>query len=388
MTPLLAASLLCLWAAAFPAALYFWNRAYFRAPRHPAADTPVPAISVLIPARNEEASIGACVESVLASADVDLEVIVLDDHSADRTAEVVREMGRKDARVRVEPAPPLPDGWCGKQHACFALSKLARHPLLTFLDADVRLTPDALARMAAFQRQTGSALVSGFPRQETGTLLEKLVIPLINWLLMGYLPMVGVRRTTWPGFGVGCGQWFLTTRDAYDAVGGHTVVKASLHDGLTLPRAYRRKGFHTDICDATDFAACRMYRSAAGVWNGLAKNAREGMAATGQIGVWTVVLLLGQVLPLPLLAVALAAGAGTAAALAGSAAVLSYLPRLLATRRFRASWLGAALHPVGVLVLLAIQWFAVYRAVIGRPVGWKGRAHPGLSSGDAPTPAG
>ena len=373
---LLVVSLVCLWCAAFPALLFLWNRTYFRPPPQPAAGAPTPAISVLIPARNEEHAIGACVESVLASTGVELEVIVLDDHSSDRTAEVVREMAAKDRRVRVESAPPLPPGWCGKQHACYALSKLARYPLLTFLDADVRLTPDALARMAAFRQRTRAGLVSGFPRQETGTLLEKLVIPLINWLLMGYLPMVGVRQTTWPGFGVGCGQWFLTTREAYDAVGGHAAVKSSLHDGLTLPRAYRRKGIRTDICDATDLAVCRMYRSAAGVWNGLAKNAREGMAATGQIGVWTVALVLGQVMPTPLLVAVGVTGDVPASAATGAAAVLSYLPRLASARRFRASWLGAALHPAGVTVLLAIQWFAVYRAVIGKPVGWKGRPRP------------
>lgn len=373
---LLVLSLACLGCAAPPALFYLWNRTFFRPPPVPAAAAATPTVSVLIPARNEEGSIGACVESVLASTGVELEVIVLDDHSTDRTAEVVREMARKDGRVRVEPAPPLPAGWCGKQHACYALSQLARYPLLTFLDADVRLTPDALARMAAFQQQTAAGLVSGFPRQETGTLLEKLVIPLINWLLMGYLPMAGVRRTNLPGFGVGCGQWFLTTRDAYDAVGGHATVKGSLHDGLTLPRAYRRAGFRTDICDATDLAVCRMYRSAAGVWNGLAKNAREGMAATGQIGFWTVVLLAGQVLPLPLLGLAIGAANAPAVAAAGGAAVLSYLPRVAAARRFRASWLGAALHPFGVSALLAIQWFAVWRALIGRPVGWKGRPRP------------
>src|SRR5204862_2615144 len=145
--------------------------------------------SVLIPARNEELGIAAAIRSVLASQNVELEVIVLDDASTDRTADIVRALATEDPRVRLEPAPPLPSGWCGKQHACFALSKLARYPVLTFLDADVRLTPDALARMAALLDRSGAALVSGFPRQETGTFLEKLVIPLINWLLSCYLPM-------------------------------------------------------------------------------------------------------------------------------------------------------------------------------------------------------
>ena len=397
----------CLGCAAVPAALYLRNSFLFREPpplpHEEGADAPAwPRISVLIPARNEEFGIAACLESVLASQRVALEVIVLDDHSTDRTAEIVREMAAKDRRLRIEPAPPLPDGWCGKQAACFALSKLATRDLLTFLDADVRLEPDALVRMALFLDRSGAALVSGFPRQETGTLLEKLLIPLIHWLLLCWLPLGSMRRSRWPAFGAGCGQWFMTTRAAYDAVGGHSAVRASLHDGLTLPRAYRRVGFRTDLCDATRLATCRMYRSAGGVWFGLAKNAREGLAATAQIGFWTAALLCGQVLPYALLG----EYAGRCAAhempgmegptpeidahiasdqqcsqVLAATCLLAALPRLHAAWRFRQSWLGAVLHPLGVLLLLAVQWYAVLCAVLGKPAGWKGRPHPRLSSG-------
>jgi hypothetical protein len=304
-------------------------------------------------------------------------VVVLDDHSSDRTAELVREIAARDPRVRLETAPPLPEGWCGKQWACHTLSKHARHPVLTFLDADVRLAPLALARMHGFLHSSGAALVSGFPRQETGTLLEKLVIPLINWLLVCYLPIGSMRRSRQVGLGAGCGQWFMTTRDAYEKVGGHAAVKASLHDGIKLPRAYRAAGMMTDICDATDLATCRMYRSAGQVWNGLAKNAREGMGSPAQIGVWTVLLFGGHVLPfllvrppwhwsLPWLPDALPV----------VAVFLSYLTRFGCAALYQGSWLGAVLHPVGVSVLLAIQWYALLRWLVGKPVGWKGRAHP------------
>src|SRR5262249_27491120 len=90
-------------------------------------------VAVLIPARNEELGIEACVRSVLASKHIELEVIVLDDASTDRTAEIVRGIAAEDNRVRIETAPPLPEGWCGKQHACFVLSKLARFDVFTFL---------------------------------------------------------------------------------------------------------------------------------------------------------------------------------------------------------------------------------------------------------------
>jgi hypothetical protein len=283
-------------------------------------------------------------------------------------------MAAKEPRLRLEPAPPLPDGWCGKQAACFALSKLARHDVLTFLDADVRLEPDALARMVLFLRQSKAALVSGFPRQETGTFLERLLIPLINWLLLCFLPLWAMRRFRWSAFGAGCGQFFMTTRQAYEQVGGHAAVKASLHDGLTLPRAYRRAGFMTDLCDATELATCRMYRSASGVWYGLAKNAREGMAATGQIGFWTVVLACGQVLPLPMMFLAME---WTAAVTFAVAALVSGCARTAVDYRSgRTESSQFFLHPLGVLLLIAIQWYALVRAVIGKPVGWKGRQHP------------
>lgn len=364
--------------AAVPFLLYLWNVQLFREPP-PINDAPQP-ISVLVPARNEELGIEACVRSILASRHVEIEVVVLDDASTDRTAEIVRTIAAEDPRVRLEPAPPLPDGWCGKQHACFALSKLARYDTFTFLDADVRLEPDALARMALFLKASGADLVSGFPRQEAGSFLEKLLIPLINWLLLCFLPLWAMRHFRWSAFGAGCGQWFTTTRAAYEKVGGHAAIRSSLHDGLKLPRAYRKAGFFTDVCDATNLATCRMYRSASAVWFGLAKNAREGMAATGQIGFWTVVLLCGQVLPSLLLLATLLDRTNLTAPpefwIAGIAWTLSLAPRAHATKTFRTDSIGVALHPIAILLLLAIQWYAVFRAAIGRPIGWKGREHP------------
>lgn len=394
--------------AAVPALLYTWNSFLFREPPFPgtaavpaaptrsqspsaasdsdaarAAETAaVPRalspVSVLIPARNEELGIEACVRSVMASQHVDVEVIVLDDASTDRTAEIVRALAVEDSRVRLEAAPPLPDGWCGKQHACFALSKLARYDTFAFLDADVRLEPHALARMLLFQRASGADLVSGFPKQETGTPLEKLLIPLINWVLLCFLPQWAMRKFRWSAFGAGCGQWFVSTRAAYEKVGGHSAVRASLHDGVTLPRAYRKAGFRTDLCDATRLATCRMYRSARGVWFGLAKNAREGMAATGQILFWSFVLLFGQVLPYVLVVFVLLKGEPTAHLLwpAVFAVWFAQQVRFALQVRFHSDPMGLPLHPVAIVLLLAVQWYAVWRALTGRPVGWKGRTPP------------
>lgn len=359
--------------AAIPCALYFRNcKAFIRL--HLSAVTEHRAISVLIPARNEAGGIEVCLRALLASEYVDLEVIVLDDHSTDDTAVIVNRVAMEDARVRLVTAPELPLGWSGKQHACYSLSKLTRHDIFVFLDADVRLKPTALASLAQFQSESKAQLVSGFPHQETLGFLEQLIIPLINWLLLSYLPLDRMRSDKSPSLGAGCGQWFLTTRAAYVTTGGHSnpLVKNSFHDGIKLPRCYRQHGFRTDIADATDVATCRMYRTAGQVWNGFAKNAREGIGSPKGIWLWTFLLWAGHILPFTLLGawpwlnlyerIVLCLACG-----------LSLAPRVHAIGRFRTAWSSVLLHPLSILGLLGIQWYATVRAWIGKPVGWKGR---------------
>ena len=155
----------------------------------------------------------------------------------------------------------MPAGWCGKQHACHVLAQRARHPLLVFIDADVRLAPDALARMAGFMEHSDVALASGVPFQELGTFSERLLIPLIHFILLGFLPMHLMRRTRLPALSAGCGQLFIARRDGYEQCGGHARLRDSLHDGIKLPRIFRRAGFATALFDATDLASCRMYHT-------------------------------------------------------------------------------------------------------------------------------
>ena len=356
--------LIALVLAAVPFVLALVNLRGFRAP---APATAPPPISVLIPARNEEANIAAAAAAVLASTGIDLELVVLDDGSTDRTAAILAAIG--DPRLRVIGGPALPAGWSGKQHACAILGHAARHELMVFTDADVRLAPDALARMAGFMQASDVGLASGFPHQIVRTWSEQLLLPVIHFLLLGYLPMWVMRRSPAPGLGAGCGQLFITRRAAYEAAGGHTAIRASLHDGITLPRAFRRAGIMTGLFDATGFASCRMYASASEVWSGLGKNATEGMARPIPLLVWTALLAGGHVLPL--LLVLTAPSVPAVAAL-----VLSIGLRFILAARFRQPELSALLHPFGILALLAVQWSALVRSLCGRPAMWRGRAYP------------
>ncbi|CAO3441625.1 hypothetical protein [Azospirillum argentinense] len=369
--------------ALLPLGLGLVNLCLYRRPK--AEPPPDAAVSILIPARNEEATIAAAVRAALSSRGVTVEVVVLDDHSTDRTAAIVRDLAAGDSRLRLETAPPLPPGWSGKQHACQALAGLARHPVLLFQDADVRLAPDAARRTCGVLLAGKAGLVSGFPRQETGTLAEALVIPLIHVLLLGYLPMVGMRWSASPGFAAACGQLIAVRRDAYEKAGGHAAIATSLHDGVTLPRAFRRAGQGSDLFDATGLARCRMYRGWREVWSGFSKNATEGMATPVALPVWTLLLFGGHVLPWLLLGcAALVPLPDMVVALAALAVAAGLAFRLLLALRFRQSPAGALLHPVGILILLAIQWSALLRARRGRPAEWRGRAYPSTSRTGAP----
>jgi hypothetical protein len=254
------------------------------------------------------------------------------------------------------------------------LASCARFPLLVFIDADVRLAPDALGRFATFMDRAECDLASGVPRQLTGTWLERLLIPLIQFVLLGFLPLARMRQSKDPALGSAIGQLIIVRREAYEKAGGHAAIWNRIHDGLGLARAFRVAGFRTDLFDATDTANCRMYERAADVWSGLAKNATEAMATPRLILPCSALLFLGQVAPWILAAEGLLAKSPTLIGLAATAITLSLGVRIASAVRFRQPLLATLAHPMSILLLLAIQWQAFLSKWLGRPATWKGRA--------------
>lgn len=354
-----------------PALNTFANAFLLRTPPLPPT---CPSVAILIPARDEAARIEACLDAALASEGVDFEVIVLDDHSRDETASIVRRRAALDARLRFAAAAPLPPGWKGKPHACQSLASLTDRPLLLFIDADVLLSPEAAARLAP---PPGCSLVSGVPRQIVRGVVETAVVPMINFLIFGYLPVALMRRySQWPALTAACGQLMMVRAEDYARAGGHASVKEALHDGLKLARHFRKCGFVTDFVLASDLADCRMYDGARETWEGFSKNATEGMATTRALPVWTA-LLAGGIFG-PLLALLFYGVSATGAALALAVLALA-AARALQARVCREPPLAILLFPLGVALTLAIQYSALVGAALGRPVAWRGRSYRPLS---------
>jgi isopentenyl-diphosphate delta-isomerase type 1 len=330
-------------------------------------------VSVCIPCRNEERNIRAVVESVLASRHRAIEVLVYDDDSSDGTAEILARLCEAHERVRSVARQPLPAGWVGKQHACHQLSRAAGGGWLLFIDADVRLEPDAIGRALAFAKTSRASLVSTFPRQIVGTLGEALVVPMMFYLLLGYLPFGRMRRSLSPSASAACGQFILVERTAYDASGGHAAIRESMHDGVKLPRVFRKAGYKTDLFDGTELCRVRMYDGFAQTWRGFAKNAYEGLGSLGLLVFLTVLHVAVHVAPWVLLPVLLLGDAPPMATWLAAAVIgLQVAQRLVLSRRFAHPAGLAVLHPVSIVLLTLIQWHSyIIQLKSGRT--WKGR---------------
>jgi len=369
-------------------AMTLWNLRYYRrsdAQWRPGAGA-VPFISVCVPARNEATNIEACVRSILANDWPNIEVLVYDDQSTDATPQILARLIESDARVRTVESRPLPEGWNGKQHACWRMAQAAAGEWMTFTDADVRFAPDCLRRALGSATVLNAGLVSAFPRQIMGTVGEALAIPMIFFILLSYLPFAKMRGTTDVSASAGCGQFLCIRRDAYAASGGHDGFKDSMHDGIKLPRAVRRAGFTTDVFDGTDVLSCRMYTGLGQTWRGFAKNAYEGLGSLGLLIFITVVHLLAHVTPWVLLALAAAARATDfvplarldvlasplAMALALACVVLQIFHRIVLARRHAQPLWIALVHPVGIVMMTLIQWHSLYLHLTGKRA-WRGR---------------
>lgn len=332
------------------------------------------SVSIIIPARNEATNIANSLETIIQSSHQNWEVLVIDDHSEDATRQIVTDIAKQEPRIRCLASDPLPEGWNGKQHACWQGANHAKFNTLLFLDADVRLSNDAVTRCVAHLIGSQTPLISGFPFQETETFWEKLLIPLMHVILLGYLPIARMRSTSDPGFAAGCGQLFVADRVRYMLLDGHRAIWQSRHDGIQLPRKYRKSGYLTDIFDASDIARCRMYRSTSQVMQGLSKNAYEGIGNPKLILIFTLLLGAAFVLPVFFLVGCLFMETSIVTqSLLLLATLASFATRTLIAKHFQQPMIGAMLNPLAISMFLWIQWKSLVLHLLGSRSLWRGR---------------
>lgn len=340
-------------------------------PPQPADSGAQDLVSVCIPARNEETNIEACVRSVLRSAQP-IEVLVYDDESTDSTPSILASLVEQDSRVRRVATVPMPEGWSGKQHACDRMGRAARGKWVLFTDADVRFEPGAITAAVSFARAGDRSLVSTFPRQICGTFGELLQVPMMFFILFSYLPFGRMRSTTQPSASAACGQFILADHEAYLNIGGHAAFKDSMHDGVRMPRAFRKMGYRTDLFDGTILVSVRMYHGFAQSWRGFAKNAYEGLGSVPLLLFLTAMHAIGHMAAWILTPIAFAGGDPLAGAFGILAMASNVTQRAALCNRFgHPLWLSL-LHPVAVAIMTAVQWDSL-RIHLRRGRVWRGR---------------
>lgn len=322
-------------------------------------------ISVLIPARNEARSIASVVQSVLASEAVDLEVMVLDDHSEDETAAIVAQLAAKDSRVRLIRGNELPSGWLGKSWACHQLAAVASGQWLVFLDADVVVSPLALQYAVATAEKEKLAGLSVFPKQHMLGLGEWLTVPLMHQLLLSLLPLRFISWFKSPALAAANGQCMVLRATDYREHLWHEQVKTEIVEDIAIFRKMKSAGKKVmTLSDPTGMLHCRMYHSLKQGIAGFSKNLLSGFGNSIPFLVlylfltaysWPLLWLLGARLEfIGLLLVVL-----SIRVYVSLSAGQSVLKNLL-------------LHLPQLLVFHWIAWKSVYQRITGN-YEWKGR---------------
>jgi chlorobactene glucosyltransferase len=341
-----------------------------------------PSVSIVIPARNESRNIAPCIESALASTYPRLEVVVVDDHSADDTGAIAASIAARDPRVRVVVPPPLPSDWFGKQWACASGAATAKGSIVGFLDADTRQAPDLVSRVVNAMTSRGADLLSVAGTQELGGFWERLVQPQVfAILLQRYGSTEHVNRSRYASHKIANGQCLWVRRDAYDAVGGHAAVRDKVAEDLALAQHWFRAGRTVSLVLGLDQLSTRMYTSLRELVEGWGKNVFAGgrdAMPFGALGraIFPLLLVtpaLFQLAPPVMLALGLAGVVGSAAltwAAIATGANLVWWGLVYAW--LRVSPVYTLLHPLGAAVLL----YVVVRAMVrGRRVRWKEREY-------------
>jgi len=330
------------------------NARSLRRPRlgAPAAD----GVSVLIPARDEAAGIADCVRSIGPVG----ELLVLDDQSRDGTADRASTAG---ARVIAGSAPP--PGWLGKPWACAQLAAAAHGDVLVFVDADVRLTPGAVAAAVDLLVRSGLDVVCPFPQQVAGGLPERLVQPLLQWSWLTTLPLPLAERSPRPSLTAACGQFLVIRRRALERAGGFAGVRGQVLDDLALVRAVKARGGRGGVVDGTELARCRMYAGWVELRAGYGKSLWAAFGPPPRAAAVLGLLGLAYVVP------PVAALGGSRVGAAGYAAAVA--SRVVAARRTGGrAWPDALAHPVSV-ALLGYLTAASHRDRRRGALRWKGR---------------
>jgi len=229
-------------------------------------------ISILIPARNEEANIGRILDCLLNQDYLNYEVWVCDDHSTDRTAKILEDFCQLHTRFKWFKGEKLPPGWTGKNFACFQLARKAKGEILLFLDADMEIHGNILSNKMDYMNKRRLKLLSVFPKQLMLSSGERATVPVMNWILLSLLPLPLVIFGLRSSFSAANGQFMMFRADIYHKLQAHSLVRASAVEDIEIMQHYKKKRYRCATHLGDSRVQCRMYSSYRAAISGFSKN--------------------------------------------------------------------------------------------------------------------
>jgi len=349
-----------------------------------------PRIDIIIPARNEELNISACLQSLLLQdyPRDQLSIFVVNDGSTDRTAQRVQEVAAADARVHLIDAESLPDGWTGKSHACWQGAAAAKgmrpqddRCWLCFLDADTVSEAMLLRTAMHAADDRGLEFLSLEPFQELGSFWERLILP-VGFFLVAFTGDVRQANDPASPEAHANGQFLLMRREAYEAAGTFAAVRSEIAEDSALARLVKQSGRRVAVVGTQDLIRTRMYRDFRSLWQGLSRQAGQLLecpgvcalvAAMALVLAWTALLLPASTLFNVMHHHATIANlVALMFAWAGSLALLG--THLGAARYFKIPFWYGLLFPIGYTLGAGIALNAAMGRLRGK-VFWKGRSY-------------
>lgn len=322
-------------------------------------------VSVCIPARNEESNISNILHDVLKQTYNGLEILVLDDNSEDNTFNIISAFRKNNKSVKVISGKDLPTGWTGKNWACHQLSKIARGRIIIFIDADCRISPWAVESAIAYMDIYSLDMLSVFPAQRMSTISEKIIVPIMDWILLTFLPLKFVYSSVNSSFVAANGQFVAFKRESYDLIGGHASVAGQFVEDMELARLIKNNKLKMMTLLGNNTVSCRMYQSFKDAVAGFSKNFYPGFK-TSAVSFILFLLFLNIIFSAPFILIFYNN-------LFLLILILILIQRvLISITNSQNPILNIIFHPLQMIVMTTIGINSIYKAK-KRTLKWKGR---------------
>lgn len=319
------------------------------------------SVSVLIPVRNEAVNINELVDCLTKQSHLkSLEIIFIDDSSTDSTNELLKTAISEGAPIKMVNAPELPEGWLGKPWALQQGYLIASGEIIVTIDADVRLTPTAIAQAIAMMGK--GDFISPYPRQIAISFAERLVQPLLQWSWMTTVPLRIAEKSTRPSLAVANGQFFLVTKSALDLTSGFQKIAAEVLDDMKLARVLIATGAHGGVADGSTLAKTRMYKNFSDIKAGYGKSLWSAFPTRLNTGIAITFIFVTGVTPV------LVWFSGNPIGLFTFQII--FITRALSAKRSGGRILDSLLHPISSVILI---YLIIYSWRARGKVQWKGR---------------